>query len=191
MKLARENDRYVFYCEIQERFPARDAGFAWNLPVAPGVWSTDSARKALKLAAYADDELRASIFEAAQLEPDPDRISLTFDGTTFRFHAPFAYRELAKNAGFAYAKHPRPHWWSADTEAAVRCFNNSAQYEGLFECAPELRARLENHLEERNEALEASRALDAEIDIPAPPGCEFRPFQKAGIMFCLKRFGDI
>lgn len=187
MKLARENGRYIFYCEINERFPVKDAGFQWNAKVMPNVWSTDSARKALKLAAYADDELRASIFEAAQIEPDPDRISLTFDGTTYRLWRPWAYRELGSNAGMGYAKHPRPHNWTCDVEAAIRCFNNAAQYEGLFECAPELRAQLENHLDERNQALEASRALDAEIDVPCPGDCEYLGFQKAGIRFMLGR----
>jgi hypothetical protein len=36
-------------------------------------------------------------------------------------------------------------------------------------------------------SIEASRATDANIDIPAPPGCEYLPFQKAGIRFCLNK----
>lgn len=42
------------------------------------------------------------------------------------------------------------------------------------------------------ERIEASRATDAEIDIPCPEGLAFRPYQKAGIAWaldCFKRFG--
>ena len=44
---------------------------------------------------------------------------------------------------------------------------------------PELRAK--------EDSLSASRAVDAEIDIPAPDGLSYLPFQKAGIAFGLKR----
>lgn len=189
MKLVKDSssDRYIFHCAISDRFPARDAGFQFNSKGAPGVWSTDSARRALKLAAYADDDLRDQIIRDAQNEPDPDRITLTFDGQTYRYFSPFAYKELAKQAGMQFAKHPRPCWWTADAETAIRCFNNAAQYEGIFECAEELRAQLENHIDRRNASLDASRALDAEIEIPAPPGCEYLGFQKAGVRFMLAR----
>lgn len=187
MQLTRENGRYIFHCQINERFPAREAGFQFNSREAPGAWSTDSARRALKLAAYADDELRTHLLSVAGDEPDPDRITLSFDGQTYKFFAPFAYKELAKQAGMIFAKHPHPCWWTTEPECAIRVFNNCAQYEGLFECAPELRAQLQSHLQERNASLDASRALDAEIDIPAPPGCEFLPFQRAGIAFAVKR----
>lgn len=194
MKLTKQNGRFVFLCTIAERFPAREAGFQWNSREAPNVWSTDSARRALKLAAYAEDDLRAEILRLAQSEPDPDRITLLFDNQTYRYFSPYEYKELARNAGMRYAKHPRPHWYTQDAETAIRCFNNASQYEGLFECAPELRAQLESHLEQRNDALQASRALDAEIEIPSPPGCEFLPFQKAGIAYAIERkntlFGD-
>ena len=43
----------------------------------------------------------------------------------------------------------------------------------------------------RTESLEASRATDAQADIPAPEDCEYLPFQKAGIVFALRVFGDI
>lgn len=47
----------------------------------------------------------------------------------------------------------------------------------------ELAKRFKNH--------EASRATDAEIDIPAPDGCNYMPFQKAGIRYCLQTMGDL
>jgi hypothetical protein len=44
-------------------------------------------------------------------------------------------------------------------------------------------------IQAEKESIEASRAADAVIDVPAPVGCEFLPYQKAGIAFCLKKFG--
>ena len=39
--------------------------------------------------------------------------------------------------------------------------------------------------------MDASRALDSDIDIPAPCGLSYLPFQKAGIAYALKKFGVI
>ena len=40
-------------------------------------------------------------------------------------------------------------------------------------------------------AVAASHAIDADIDIPVPPGLSYLPFQKAGVFYCLKKFGDL
>ncbi len=42
---------------------------------------------------------------------------------------------------------------------------------------------------ERKVAIEASRATDANIEIPCPEGLAYLPFQKAGIRYCLAKFG--
>ena len=46
----------------------------------------------------------------------------------------------------------------------------------------------------RAEAVQASRAVSAEIDLPHPPGLDYMPFQKAGIRYAMERpgvlFGD-
>ena len=39
----------------------------------------------------------------------------------------------------------------------------------------------------RKSAVEASRATDAEIAVPAPPGLAYMPYQRAGIAFALAR----
>ena len=46
-------------------------------------------------------------------------------------------------------------------------------------------------LEARDKAVEMSRATDADIDVPAPPGLTYMPFQKAGIRFALERTGTL
>lgn len=42
---------------------------------------------------------------------------------------------------------------------------------------------------ERKNAIESSRATDADIQIPCPEGLAYLPFQKAGIRYCLAKFG--
>jgi SWI/SNF-related matrix-associated actin-dependent regulator 1 of chromatin subfamily A len=53
---------------------------------------------------------------------------------------------------------------------------------------------LERHTElERGRvaAIEASRATNSEVDFPCPAGLNYLPYQKAGIAFALKVFGDL
>lgn len=45
-------------------------------------------------------------------------------------------------------------------------------------------------IQQRAENLIASRAADAEIEIPAPEGCRYLAFQKAGIAAVLKIWGE-
>ena len=43
-----------------------------------------------------------------------------------------------------------------------------------------------DYMETYNRNLAGSRAVDAQIDIPCPPGCELMPFQRAGVAFLLE-----
>jgi len=45
--------------------------------------------------------------------------------------------------------------------------------------------RLRDYLDGMEESRQQSRAVEADIDVPAPPGCEYMPFQLAGIRYCL------
>ncbi|SRR6266566_255506 len=40
-------------------------------------------------------------------------------------------------------------------------------------------------------AQEDSRAVEADIEIPVPSGLAYLPYQKAGIAYALRKFGDI
>jgi SWI/SNF-related matrix-associated actin-dependent regulator of chromatin subfamily A-like protein 1 len=42
----------------------------------------------------------------------------------------------------------------------------------------------------KSAAISASRATDSNINIPAPEGLQYLPYQKAGIAFMLQVFGD-
>ena len=43
---------------------------------------------------------------------------------------------------------------------------------------------------ERKVAIESSRATDADIEIPCPPGLSYMPFQRAGVRYGLQRFNS-
>lgn len=54
-------------------------------------------------------------------------------------------------------------------------------------CDDTARDFIEGWQGKRKEAVAASIAIDAEIEIPAPPGLAYRPYQKAGIAFMRAR----
>jgi SNF2 family DNA or RNA helicase len=65
-------------------------------------------------------------------------------------------------------------WWTVNVEAATRLrpFCNARAI-----------AVMRNHLD----WLARSRATDAKIDVPSPPGLHYLPYQKAGIAYALQR----
>ncbi|HXH05388.1 MAG TPA: DEAD/DEAH box helicase [Vicinamibacterales bacterium] len=88
-------------------------------------------------------------------------------------------REFAKSHGFRWQPPVTPgergYWWTDDERRALQ----------LLEYADEdTRQRLRPHVVD-NGALAASRATDAEIEIPVPPGLAYMPFQRAGIAYAI------
>lgn len=97
------------------------------------------------------------------------------------FECGFNDRLLAKAAGFWWDPSLKQWWTNAERIAAglVR-FADDATMKRLAPITP---------VTIDNAALLASRATDADIFIPAPKGLHYLPFQKAGIAFCLQKFG--
>lgn len=54
-------------------------------------------------------------------------------------------------------------------------------------CVGEAKKRVDAFVAARRKAIEASIAVDSQIEIPAPPGLTYRPYQKAGIAFSAAR----
>lgn len=98
---------------------------------------------------------------------------------------PYQHRQHAKDAGFRWDPNQR-HWYTMSAEIAARLSN------------PEVQAARRNEfvraVEERKALIEESRAASADVDLPAPDGLSYLPFQRAGIATALKRgnvlFGD-
>src|SRR5437899_2828503 len=122
MRLIRDqSNRFIFICGYEERFTAKEAGFAWNPDLR--CWWTQNPRCAIKLAAYADDELRRELLSAAANLPDPDKATLLRDPAgVWRYYSPARWNDYPKKAGFRVSKDPVFHWWTESVDAALHCY---------------------------------------------------------------------
>ena len=104
---------------------------------------------------------------------------LIFHETRERYEFVCEYGEHypAKNARFRWDPDVK-RWWTDDIEKALK----------LAEYADNgLRAEFQKRLDEKQARREASRAFDSDMEIPAPEGLEYMPFQRAGIAYALAR----
>lgn len=99
-----------------------------------------------------------------------------------RFVAVEAYqdRDELKRAGFAYTK--SRGWMVRDWRKALR-------FEG--DCDDLAQAEISRQRNEERASLLASRAQDSDLDLPCPTGLSYLPFQRAGIAYALRIFGDL
>jgi len=98
--------------------------------------------------------------------------TLTHDGV-YRWRGNFEERLLPKAAGFRWDPNQKI-WWTDDSRKAAAL----AQYADESAQAA---------LAVREETLAASKATDSAIEIPAPAGCEYLPYQRAGIAYAAAR----
>jgi SWI/SNF-related matrix-associated actin-dependent regulator 1 of chromatin subfamily A len=112
---------------------------------------------------------------------------ITFKSGIWIADLPFAAKDELKAAGFEFHGDPLEckrqgcracraggvykKWWS-DSAEVVRKINSAV-----------IDPAAANALAEHDEVVEASSAEDAPIDVPAPPGLEYYPFQLAGIAY--------
>ncbi|MDA4112100.1 MAG: DUF5710 domain-containing protein [Thaumarchaeota archaeon] len=57
--------------------------------------------------------------------------------------------------------------------------------------SPEAKAKFDEFEAIRLATISASRAVDSAFDVPCPSGLAFLPYQKAGVAFALRIFGDL
>ena len=99
--------------------------------------------------------------------------SLQHDGRRYVWSGTYAERLLPKEAGFRWDPEAKL-WWTNDHRKAESLIN--------YMVASALDARAA-----WKETLQASRATDSEIVIPAPGDLEYLPYQKAGIAYAASR----
>jgi SWI/SNF-related matrix-associated actin-dependent regulator 1 of chromatin subfamily A len=99
--------------------------------------------------------------------------SLQHDGRRYVWSGTYAERLLPKEAGFRWDPDAKL-WYTTDHRKAESLINYMA--------ASALNARAA-----WKETLQASRATDSEIEIPAPEGLSYLPYQKAGIAYAASR----
>jgi len=111
-------------------------------------------------------------------------MKLSFEDDVFICHSSYDERFIPKEARFRWNPHKKK-WWTDDPEKALRLVKYADE--------PTIQ-RLESIKEDRQKALEQSRATDADIEIPAPDELQYLPFQMAGISYAIQRkntfFGD-
>jgi SWI/SNF-related matrix-associated actin-dependent regulator 1 of chromatin subfamily A len=97
----------------------------------------------------------------------------------------YAEKDLCKALGLWW--NPAQRRWAVAVDRIGRLL--PAQLARLAEYAADdqTRAMLGGRAEERKVAVAASRAVDAALEIPAPAGLEYLPFQKAGVAFAADR----
>lgn len=98
---------------------------------------------------------------------------LKHDGDRFVFIGGYEDRHLPKSAGFRWDP-KRKQWWTKDQQIASKLANYAD-------------AATQRRFQQAKEEVNASRATDAEIVIPAPEGLEYMPFQRAGIAYAVRR----
>ena len=94
----------------------------------------------------------------------------------------FHEKDFIKSAGGCRWDPATKLWWTKDPLTAVKFieFADDAARPTLHE----IKSRT-------SKSKDASRAADCNIEIPAPEGLNYLPFQKAGISFALNVFGDL
>lgn len=180
-----QNDLDVLGAYHFERYIRR------RLRQGESVESFDSVRRALR--SLASIVGRSQEFHAAEgrfvravrltrrgpcwlLDPYFRKGARTLDGAGFARHGASmcAAQCLACVAGV-----PDRTWWTTDVTrlSQLRTYAD-----------PETYVRYRNEERRvRDESFRLSSAVDAKMDIPAPPGREYFPFQKAGIVYALSR----
>ena len=106
---------------------------------------------------------------------------LTRAGKRWEFRSTYAERHVLKAAGCRWD--PQLKRWYSERETVALKFIEVAD--------DDARAELAGRAAEHERSLEDSRAQDADINIPAPKGFEYMPFQKAGVAYALKRRGTL
>jgi SWI/SNF-related matrix-associated actin-dependent regulator 1 of chromatin subfamily A len=159
------------------------------------VFHTRDPHRAMQIAEHADEDVKARIRKQVEDHGGPIPV-MTYHNGCYVWSGPehangIGYKEIPKRSGFVYARVPStmlprdaglkfstPVWWTEQSVKAALC----------LEYADELaRAQVTNALARRQHALEASRAEDADIEIPVPAGMAPYPFQRAGVAYMKPR----
>jgi len=82
---------------------------------------------------------------------------------------------IAKDAGFRWDR-DRRKWWTSDVDSAEKV-REYADEKAL--------TALETMKTAKATALEASRATDADAEVPVPDGLSYLPYQRAGIVYAV------
>lgn len=99
-----------------------------------------------------------------------------------RFRYDPAVKDLVKAAGFRFDP-DRKVWWTTSEQIAAKVARPDA--------VEAINAERAEAARKAQAAIEASRATDANVEIPVPAGLAYLPYQRAGIAYCMERDGAL
>lgn len=106
---------------------------------------------------------------------------LTYRDGVFVWLGGYDTRHIPKEAGFRWNP-DRRHWYTHDYQTAMKL---------KAYCDPAAAEAISEALRQRDIQIEASAAVDASINVPAPDGLSYMGFQKAGIAYAAMRSGTL
>ena len=104
---------------------------------------------------------------------------LTIQDNRYILLTEYDERAVPKGAGFRWSPSDR-HWWTADLDKALAVA-------GAADLSPAVEEALGAAVQAQRDSLAASSAQAADIEVPAPEGLAYLPFQRAGIAYALGR----
>lgn len=107
-------------------------------------------------------------------------MQLTYANGIFNCICSYAEKDYPKAAGFVWDK-ITPHTWATKDAGVAYKLIKVANKEAL--------EAITLYMAKASENMEASRAKDADVDLPCPEGLSYLPFQKAGILFICRQLG--
>lgn len=106
----------------------------------------------------------------------------------FRWHGGYDTRHIPKGAGFDY--NPSSRTWSTRLASKARLlaeYADEATLEQIERTALAQEAAARAAEMAAAATIAASRAIDANVEIPVPPGLAYLPYQRAGIAYAMQR----
>ena len=120
-------------------------------------------------------------------------MKLIKEGNIYICECTYPEKDIAKLAGFWWhskycsknkcelcSQNLLNKWWTKIQDNAIKLYENNPE----IEIEPELKSEFLSIIQKKENNRKASRASNADIDIPKPKKLEYLPFQKAGIAFC-------
>lgn len=104
-------------------------------------------------------------------------MQLVKEAGRYIFRCRYEERHIPKAAGFRWDPRNRV-WWTDDERIA----SHLVQY-----ADPQVKAELDADMKARESAIALSQASAADVEIPAPEGLDYLPYQKAGILYASQR----
>lgn len=106
---------------------------------------------------------------------------LTYNDKKYIFYGTYDHRNIPQDAGFRW-DHKAQHWYTLEPIIAAKL----EQFADILAADKLQRERSYHH-----QAVAASHATESNLEVPAPEGLVYRPFQRAGVEYMLNHEGTL